>query len=150
MTNTSALVIPAAIQNTRVTALVSAKGKTIGTRIVFGGEVKASEVKAALKAQDKKLKGNDLTKKVNEVLSGRTTLAWAEHEAMVSAIRSAGYQPDSTDVRKTGATVRFVKPSEPVSTAASLKAKIEAMGEEERKELMALLFSEATPAVESK
>lgn len=123
MTST-ALVLPSNITSDRVSALVSKKGNTYGSRIVFGSAVRATDVKAELKKADKSLKGSALTKRVNEVLTGKTTLAWAEHEVMVSAMRSAGYQPDSMDVRKSGGTVRFVKPAEPkadVSEAIAAK-----------------------------
>jgi hypothetical protein len=102
------LALPSNITN--VTALVTKAGKTVGSRVVFGSDAKASDVKAALAKTG--LKGNELKLKVNEVLTGRTPLAWAEHDAMTSAIRSAGFVPDYMDARKSSAAVRFVKPAE--------------------------------------
>lgn len=141
---TTAMTIPSTINNGQVTELTTAKGKVVGTRIVFGGENRASDVKAALKKADSKLKGAELTKKVNEVLTGRNTLAWAEYEVSVSAMRSAGYQPDNMDIRKASGTARFVKPTEPKSTVSSVKEKIAAMSDAERAALMAELFADAT------
>lgn len=139
---TTALVVPSTIGSDRVTTLESAKtGRAYGTRIVFGSAIKASDIKASLKASDKNLKGAALTRKVNEVLTGKTTLAWAEHEVMVSALRSSGYQPDSMDVRKAGGTVRFVKPVEPKANVSKVVESIKAMSTEEREALKALLFA---------
>lgn len=91
-------------------ALCNRKGKVTGSRMLFAGELTASEVRESLKAAGKK--GNELKKAVNEVLTGKQDVAWAKHDAAISLLRSGGYIPDYVDARKSGATARFVKPAE--------------------------------------
>lgn len=109
-TTTLAVTVPSTINNNQVSTLLSPKGKTLGNRVKYGGALSAKEVSAVLKEQG--LKGNALTKKVNEVLTGKTPMAWAEHDAMTSALRSMGYVPDHSDVKSKSALTRFVKPAE--------------------------------------
>lgn len=90
-------------------AIRSAKGRVVGSRITFAGEVPASQVRKDLRAQG--LMGKELTEAVNEVLTGAKDMAWARHDAAISLLRSNGYVPDYVDARKTGATARFVKPA---------------------------------------
>ncbi len=127
----------------QVTALTNKKGATVGTRIVFGGECPAGQVRKALKAKNPKLTGKELTLKVNEVITGKNTLAWAEVQVGIEGLRSAGYTPDYVDARKSGATVRFAKPVE-AKDAAPRKltidvATVATMTKEEREAAILLL-----------
>lgn len=125
----------------QVTALTNKKGATVGTRIVFGGELPAGQVRKALKAKNPKLTGKELTVRVNEVITGKNTMAWAELQVAVEGLREAGYTPDYTDARKSGATVRFAKPVEPkAAKAVTLTAdSVKAMTKEEREAMILLL-----------
>lgn len=76
---------------------------------VGDGTMTATEVKGQLRAEG--LKGRELTRRVNEVLTGKKDIAWAKYEASVSILRSNGFIPDYVDARKTGASARFVRPS---------------------------------------
>lgn len=91
--------------------IVSAAGKVVGTRLCFGGGESASELKARLKSQG--MKGRELTEKVNDILCGRADVRWVEHDAAVSAMRSAGLVPDLAEVRKKTGCVRYVRPVDP-------------------------------------
>jgi len=92
--------------------ITTAKGKVVGSRVVFSGEKTASEVRAALKTANPKMKGAELTKEVNAVLMGKKDIAWAAHDAAVSLMRSNGLVPDYVDVRAKGATARYVRASD--------------------------------------
>jgi hypothetical protein len=96
-----------------ITPRYNKSGKGIGDRLTFG-EATASEVRAAFKNEG--LKGNALTKAVNEVITKSKDFAWAKHDAVASALRSKGYVPDYTDVSASGksAVSRYTKPTEPV------------------------------------
>jgi hypothetical protein len=68
-------------------------------------------------------------------------VSWAKHEAAVSLLRSNGYIPDYVDARKSGATVRFVKPAESKSAEQlTREAALAALGltEEQFKAMSAL------------
>lgn len=136
--NAVALTIPDA----RKTAIVNKNGKTVGTRVAFGGEYRAKDVAARLKAAQPKIASKALKLAVNNVITGRTTLAFAELQVGIEGLRAEGYTPDYCDVRKSGATIRFVKPTEPtepkdtklaLATAriAELEAQLEASMMEE-------------------
>ena len=141
---TTALTLPTTIDNSRAVAILSKKGKEVGTRITFGGGNRATDIKAALKAANPKWTAGELSKQTNLVLTGKVTLAWAEHDAMNSAMRSAGYQPDYQDIRKNTATVRYIKPVD--AKPATLAEKVAHMSEVELNELRALLFAGLAPA----
>jgi hypothetical protein len=103
------------------TAIVSKKGKTVGTRLTFGGQgMSASEVRKELKAAGSK--GRELTREVNAVLSGEKDVRWAKFEAAVSLVRSRGDVPDLIDVRKGGATARFIAQQSPVAGVSKADA----------------------------
>ena len=93
------------------TQITTARGKVAGVRVTFTGDIKASELKLQLKAANPLLKGKELTRKIDDVLRGKETVAWAKHDAAVSALRSGGYIPDYMDARSKGATARYIKPS---------------------------------------
>ena len=101
----------ATINNISGNAIISKSGKVVGTKVNFVGEQSASEIKAELKAQG--MKGRELTRKVNEVLTGKTPVAWAKHDAHISLLRSAGYVPSNLEARNKSAVARFVKPTSP-------------------------------------
>lgn len=132
----------AGINSDRITALETRTGKVVGSRITFGGKLSAADIKASLKQQDPTLKGAALTRKVNDVLTGREPMAWAEHDVLVSAMRSAGYIPNTGDVRGKSGLVRYVKPSEPAASkleAANKElAEMKAKFEEQQKQIEAL------------
>lgn len=109
MTNANMNKAVVTFQGITGTAIRSAKGTIVGSRVTFAGEVPASEVRKGLRAQG--LKGKELTEAVNDVLTGAKDMAWARHDAAISLLRSNGYVPDYVDARKTGATARFVKPT---------------------------------------
>lgn len=102
----TAIAIVNGIQGNQIT---SKAGKVVGTRVAFMGNQTAAEIKAELKA--KGLKGRELTRKTNEVLVGKTPVAWAKYEAHVSLMRTAGYLPSGLDARAKSAVARFVKPT---------------------------------------
>jgi hypothetical protein len=93
------------------TALTTPRGKIVGVRVTFTGDIKASELKLQLNAANPLLKGKELTRKIDDVLRGKETVAWAKHDAAVSALRSGGYIPDYMDARSKGATARYIKPT---------------------------------------
>lgn len=126
----------------RITSIVTAKGKVTGSRITFGGEMPASAIKASLKEANPELKGNALAKKVNEVLTGRTTMAWAEADVMMSAARSLGYIPNTGAFRSKTGEIRFVKPTPVKEKKAKItKESVAAMSKAERDELIKLLLA---------
>lgn len=114
--------------NTR--QLTTRTGKVAGVRLTFAQPQTASQIKAALRA--KGTKGAALTKAVNDVLSGAVDIRWAEHDAAMSSLRSAGYIPDYMDARGKGATSRYVRPTE-------AKAKAKTLDEMTEEELLAAL-----------
>lgn len=142
-TTTSLSIIPATFNAGQVSALTTSKGKVVGSRVIFGGEVKASDVRKALKTANPKLKGSELTIKVNEVVTGKNTVAWAEMQVAIEGMRTAGYTPDHCDVRKSGGVLRFVKPVAPKAPAAvELTAEaVATMTIEQRDAAIALLMS---------
>lgn len=119
MSTTTNSIVPATFNNSQVFALTNPKGKECGTRVIFGGTVKAGDVRKALKTANPKMKGSELTLKVNECITGKNTVAWAEMQVAIEGMRSAGYTPDHADVRKAGGCVRFVKPVAPKAPKAT-------------------------------
>jgi hypothetical protein len=89
----------------------NANGAVMGRRISFQGEFPAGDVRKALK--ERGLKGKALTKEVDKVLRGDSTLPWAMFEATVSAARSKGFVPVVSDLNKAGTrlTAKLEKPT---------------------------------------
>ena len=111
----------ATIENANVITRTSANGRELGQRVHFAGSVPASQIKTQLKKADPKLTGRALHAKVNEVLTGKTDIAWMTYDALASVARSQGFIPDYADQNKAGTKIaaRFIKP-------ATVKAKAEA------------------------
>lgn len=111
--------------NSAVVTRTRKDGKIIGQRMAFDGQVSASELRAELKAAG--IKGRELTKRVNEALTGSKDVRWVKHEALVSAARSAGFIPDYADTASNGKSmsVRYVNPASKGvdATAAALAQK---------------------------
>lgn len=59
-----------------------------------GGTVKASDVSKALKAADSMLKGSALKRKVNDVMTGKNTVARAVAQVANERVQSLGSTPD--------------------------------------------------------
>jgi hypothetical protein len=119
-------------------AIVGRTGKVIGSTLSFIGGKSAKEVADALRAEG--LKGKELKLKVNEVLTGKLDLAWAQHDAAVSVLRSNGYIPSKLDARATNAVNRYVKPAAVKGGAKLITADdVAAMSDEQRETLRKLL-----------
>ena len=98
--------------------ITTKRGKVIGERMGFFQGNSAAAVKAELRADG--FKGRELTEQVNAVLRGETDLAWAKHDAAVSALRSAGYIPSAVEARKATGVVRYVRPVEAKAAKATV------------------------------
>lgn len=103
-------------------SILTKAGKQSGVRLAFdkSGGFTASQIRSELKA--KGVKGRELTRKVNDVLTGETDFRWAKHEAAISILRSQGYVPDYVDTKAKGATAKFFMPTSPVKGVTKVDA----------------------------
>ena len=118
--------LPAKINGLTGTELITKTGKVAGVRVNFDGELTAAQVRAELKASG--VKGRELTKQVNDVISGSKDMRWAKFEVAVSSMRSGGYIPDYVDARSKSAVARFILPKDAgVSKLAKVETENEAL-----------------------
>jgi hypothetical protein len=91
------------------------------------------------------MKGAELTLKVNEVVSGKCSVAWAEAQVAMEGLRTLNAVPDCLDLRKTGGVIRFVIPKAAEAPAApKLTAEsVAAMTAEEKAAALMLLQAAA-------
>lgn len=103
------------ISNGAVSNILSPKGNVTGARYALGagGNTTPSELRDSLKA--KGLKGNKLSKTVREVMRGNQSIAWANMQAGVEALRAMEQVPTVMDVREKSAVIRFVSIKEAVA-----------------------------------
>ncbi|MEW6159004.1 MAG: hypothetical protein AB1813_16390 [Verrucomicrobiota bacterium] len=112
----------------RIAEIFGKSGRVLGQRVCFAQGETAKDIRTRLKGQG--LKGNALTKAVNEVLAGEKDVRWVEFDACVSAMRGKGYIPDEMVAKATSGWAKFVKPREIVSKETKDKAALEAKAKE--------------------
>lgn len=121
-------------------ALVSAKGKTLGTRYLFGA-TSAKELKEMIRKADPKLSSRKVADKVNEALCNEAAHRRVVLGGAIAALGDAGYVADSLDLKAKSGVLRFVRPEDPEakkvekaaaaavsSTVAMLKSAAESLG----------------------
>lgn len=133
----------ATVNDTRAAQLPAAlpikgrTGKQLGTVQYFTGSMSANALKEQLKAQNPKLSGKELAKKVNEVLKGEVDLRQQLGQAWLTAAFQAGWTCDAGILRKNRGGLNLVRVErDPVA--------VEKSPEEKRNEALAVLgLSEA-------
>lgn len=159
-----ALVVLGAIGGDRMVPILNAKGKATGARLAIGTQGSFKAIKDSLRAADPSLKGEKLSKKVNEIFYGEKDARVEVATLLVGRMAAANLYADVVAVRKNTATINFRKPSEQVAKGKKLSNALETLTEaakagsmtaEQRKAAIAMLSVapesdaievEATPA----
>jgi len=118
------------------TALVSKAGKHLGTRYFFNGTTSASDLRKSFRASG--LKGSELDKRVNDVLTGNSTLAEQLAHAYVTSESRRGIVWDVAESYKGRATLKGVLPKA-AKPAPAAKPDIASLSREEQEALFAQL-----------
>ena len=121
--NTSVATLPSTS-----TSIISPKGNVLGNRYFIGSK-SAKEIKEVGRSLG--LKGNALSKYVNEALTSESANRAVTTAAGVAALTAMGFVGDRFDVKEKAAALHFVKPG--VSKAVKESAKDKRIKELEAK-----------------
>lgn len=99
----------------------------------FNGQGSASEIRAEFKAAG--FKGNELTERVNAVLTGARSMAEVLAAAWLQSRIAAGEVPSCGEESKSGSVLRLVKIAEPKPAKAGKS--VDEMTDEELAEILA-------------
>ena len=114
------------IKNVRAFERFNAAGRTMGTRILYTGNLPASEIKKQLRAA--KVPAKDIKAKVNSILAGKESIAWVTYGALKAAeeqsVRDRGGLPEMTDhnAKGTKSTTTYVFPEKVTGKEKALPA----------------------------
>jgi hypothetical protein len=107
--------------------IVNAKGTKTGAKIPIGKQGSYKQIRDHLRTANPELKGNALSKKVNEIFFGEADMATEAAHAAITRMHAAGLRADMLTVRKSTASITFRKPSEQVARGAKAKKAAEAL-----------------------
>jgi hypothetical protein len=141
---------------TGIIPIVNAKGTQTGGKMAVGEQGSYKQIRDAIRAASPDLKGNSLTKRVNEIFYGQKDKSMEIATLLLSRLGNAGMVPDMVTVRKSTASLTFRKPSEQVARGAKAQKAADAilaggveLSEATRKALIASLTAKPTETIEA-